>query len=142
MDLKTSLIDLQCEMVAERNLVNPKQITWLQYDILYQLKKREGLLPSNLSLILGTSRTKISKALKELKVKGYVEQLPNKFDGRELFTSITESGDKLLLDISKKHTTLYKIVLEVMTKEEQEIFADLSQRFSNELMKKRIEKQE
>ncbi|SUX08779.1 Uncharacterised protein [Campylobacter sputorum subsp. bubulus] len=39
MDLKTSLVDLQCEMVAEKNLVNPKQITWLQYDILYQLKK-------------------------------------------------------------------------------------------------------
>lgn len=33
--LKKAIIELQCEMVAERNLVNPKEITWLQYDILH-----------------------------------------------------------------------------------------------------------
>lgn len=38
MDLKRAIMELQCEMVAERNSVNPKNISWLQYDILSQLK--------------------------------------------------------------------------------------------------------
>ena len=33
-DLYNTLMNLQCELVAERNLVNPEQISWLQYDIL------------------------------------------------------------------------------------------------------------
>lgn len=52
-------MDLQCEMVAERSLANPKDITWLQYDILSRLEKLEKILPSNLSVILAVSRTKL-----------------------------------------------------------------------------------
>lgn len=142
MDLKTSLIDLQCEMVAERNLVNPKQITWLQYDILYQLKKEERILPSKLSVILGISRTKISKALKGIKVKGYIQQLPNQSDGRELYTSITEEGENLLDDISLKHTALHQRALKVFSKEEQEAFTYLSNKLSRELRMSRLKADE
>ena len=43
-DLETALIQLQCELVAERNLVNPNGLSWLQYDILNLLRlKRPGL---------------------------------------------------------------------------------------------------
>lgn len=138
MDLKTSLIDLQCEMVAERNLVNPKEITWLQYDILYQVEKEGEILPSDLSLILGVSRTKLSKALKGLKTIGYIEQFPNKLDGRELYTTLTDSGRKLLDDISKKHNFLYQIALESFNKEEQKEFIRLSNILSDKLRKARI----
>lgn len=61
MDLKTSLTELQCEMAAERTLVNPKDISWMQYDMLFQLAKASELLPSKLSILLGISRTKLSK---------------------------------------------------------------------------------
>ncbi|MDD7353476.1 MAG: MarR family transcriptional regulator [Peptoniphilaceae bacterium] len=142
MDLKVALIDLQCEMVAERNLVNPKQITWLQYDILYQLKKEERILPSKLSVVLGISRTKISKALKGLKLKGYIQQLPNQSDGRELYTSITEEGEILLDDISLKHTALHQRALNVFSKEEQETFTYLSNKLSRELRMSRLKADE
>lgn len=142
MDLKTSLVDLQCEMVAERNLVNPRQITWLQYDILYQLKNNGKILPSNLSILLGISRTKISKALKGLKVKGYIQQLPNKFDGRELYTYITKEGKSLLDDISAKHTALHQTALKIFSKEEQEEFAYLSNKLSGKLRMARIKTDE
>lgn len=66
-DLKKAIIELQCEMVAERNLVNPKEITWIQYDILHYLSKQSEVLPSDLSLILGVYRSKLSKFLKGLK---------------------------------------------------------------------------
>lgn len=138
MDLKTSLIDLQCEMVAERTLVNPQNISWLQYDILYQLKKEGEILPSNLSVILGTSRTKLSKALKALKSFGYIQQLPNKLDGRELYTSITDDGKMLLTDISTKHIVLYQTALKSLTEKEQEEFARLASKLSNSLREERV----
>lgn len=142
MDLKTSLVDLQCELVAERTLANPKNISWLQYDILHQLDKEEQILPSNLSIILGISRTKLSKALKGLKSLGYVQQLTNQLDGRELYTSITHEGKALLVGISNKHTLLYETALEVLTKDEQEEFTRLSNKLSSGLRKERIENNE
>ncbi|MDD7363396.1 MAG: winged helix DNA-binding protein [Firmicutes bacterium] len=142
MDLKASLIELQCEMVAERNLVNPREITWLQYDILCRLKKGGEILPSDLSLVLGVSRTKLSKALRGLKSMGYIEQIPNKLDGRELYTSLTEGGDALLEDISKRHSALYRIAAEHFTEEEQEEFIRLSGILSDELRKARMGRDE
>ncbi|MDA0629598.1 MarR family transcriptional regulator, partial [Acinetobacter baumannii] len=98
MDLRSILMHIQCELVAERSLVNPLDISWLQYDVLLQLDREHEMLPSELSLVMGISRTKLYKALKSLKVMGYVRQTPSKSDGRELRTSITESGRRLLED--------------------------------------------
>lgn len=99
-------------------------------------------MPSNLSVILGISRTKISKALRGLKDKGYIQQLPNQFDGRELYTYITDEGKGLLDDIAVKHTALYQVAKKIFTEEEQETFVYLSNKLSNELRMSRIEKDE
>ena len=129
---------LQCELVAERSLVNPLDISWLQYDVLLQLDREHEMLPSELSLVMGISRTKLSKALKSLKVMGYVRQTPRKSDGRELRTSITESGRRLLEDISLQHTSLYETAIRSMTKDELEVFARLSEKLSSSLKQQRI----
>ncbi|AXX92227.1 MarR family transcriptional regulator [Malaciobacter molluscorum LMG 25693] len=136
--LKTALIDLQCEMVAQRNMVNPDNISWLQYDILYQLNKQKEILPSALSTTIGTSRTKLSKALKELKILDYIYQYPNKLDGRELYTSITKKGSDLLDSISKEHNCLYETTLQALTKEEQDRFEELALKVSKALKEKRV----
>lgn len=138
MDLRSMLMHLQCELVAERSLVNPLDISWLQYDVLLQLDREHEMLPSELSLVMGISRTKLSKALKSLKVMGYVRQTPSKSDGRELRTSITESGRRLLEDISLQHTSLYETAIRSMTKDELEVFARLSEKLSSSLKQQRI----
>ena len=138
MDLRSILMHLQCELVAERSLVNPLDISWLQYDVLLQLDREHEMLPSELSLVMGISRTKLSKALKSLKVMGYVRQTPSKTDGRELRTSITESGRRLLEDISLQHTSLYETAIRSMTKDELEVFARLSEKLSSSLKQQRI----
>lgn len=138
MDLRSILMHLQCELVAERSLVNPLDISWLQYDVLLQLDREHEMLPSELSLVMGISRTKLSKALKSLKVMGYVRQTPSKSDGRELRTSITESGGRLLEDISLQHTSLYETAIRSMTKDELEVFARLSEKLSSSLKQQRI----
>ena len=138
MDLRSILMHLQCELVAERSLVNPLDISWLQYDVLLQLDREHEMLPSELSLVMGISRTKLSKALKSLKVMGYVRQTPSKSDGRELRTYITESGRRLLEDISLQHTSLYETAIRSMTKDELEVFARLSEKLSSSLKQQRI----
>jgi len=138
MDLRSILMHLKCELVAERSLVNPLDISWLQYDVLLQLDREHEMLPSELSLVMGISRTKLSKALKSLKVMGYVRQTPSKSDGRELRTSITESGRRLLEDISLQHTSLYETAIRSMTKDELEVFARLSEKLSSSLKQQRI----
>ena len=138
MDLRSILMHLQCELVAERSLVNPLDISWLQYDVLLQLDREHEMLPSELSLVMGISRTKLSKALKSSKVMGYVRQTPSKSDGRELRTSITESGRRLLEDISLQHTSLYETAIRSMTKDELEVFARLSEKLSSSLKQQRI----
>lgn len=138
MDLRSILMHLQCELVAERSLVNPLDISWLQYDVLLQLDREHEMLPSELSLVMGISRTKLSKALKSLKVMGYVRQTPSESDGRELRTSITESGRRLLEDISLQHTSLYETAIRSMTKDELEVFARLSEKLSSSLKQQRI----
>ena len=138
MDLRSILMHLQCELVAERSLVNPLDISWLQYDVLLQLDREHEMLPSELSIVMGISRTKLSKALKSLKVMGYVRQTPSKSDGRELRTSITESGRRLLEDISLQHTSLYETAIRSMTKDELEVFARLSEKLSSSLKQQRI----
>ncbi|MES6109237.1 MarR family transcriptional regulator [Cutibacterium acnes] len=138
MDLRSILMHLQCELVAERSLVNPLDISWLQYDVLLQLDREHEMLPSELSLVMGISRTKLSKALKSLKVMGYVRQTPSKSDGRELRTSITESGRRLLEDISLQHTSLYETAIRSMTKDELVVFARLSEKLSSSLKQQRI----
>lgn len=137
-NLKNSLIELQCELVAERTLVNPRNISWLQYDILVQLQKGDRILPSKLSLTLGTTRTKLSKSLKSLKLSGYIQQIPNQLDGRELYTSITVEGVKLLENISNEHNNLYQVALSSLNEAEQEEFAKLSRKFSLALKEERL----
>lgn len=139
MDLKSALIYLQCELVAQRTMANPQNISWMQYDILCQLEELGALLPSKLSVLLGTSRTKLSKSLKDLKALGYITQLPNQLDGRELYTSITPEGQVLLNGIFNKHTALYQSALKSLTTEEQQQFASLSAKFSNGLRKERMD---
>ena len=133
---------LQCELVAERAVVNPLDISWLQYDVLMQLEREVHMLPSELSSIMGVSRTKLSKALKGLKMMGYVCQTPSKVDGRELCTSITESGRNLLKNISLQHTSLYEIAIASMTTDELDAFACLCEKFSTGLKRQRLARHE
>ncbi|UZW14928.1 transcriptional regulator [Clostridium pasteurianum] len=132
------LINLQCELVAERNIVNPKEITWLQYDILHILSENKWILPSELNLSLGISRSKLSKALKELKIMGYIQQKTSEKDGRELLTSLTNEGQKLLRSVKSGHNKIYSIAKEIFTQEEQKQFEKLASKLSEALRDERM----
>lgn len=136
--MKNALIELQCEMVAERTCVNPNNLSWLQYDILHFINLHENILPSKLSVELGVARSKLSKALKQLKLLGYIQQVPSDHDGRELVTSLTQSGVEFLINIHNNHESLYKLAKEIFSEKEQEEFARLAKILSSKLRNERI----
>ncbi|GGC76719.1 MarR family winged helix-turn-helix transcriptional regulator [Enterococcus wangshanyuanii] len=140
--LEDTLMNLQCELVAERNRTNPQGISWLQYDVLHLLDLEKELAPSKISILLGISRTKLSKALKELKTMYYIQQKPNEKDGRELRTVLTETGHQLLKDLDQGHQQLHQVANQVFTNEEQEQFSQLAEKFSNALKSERLKAHE
>jgi len=141
-NIKNALINLQCELVAERNKVNLQNISWIQYDILHLLSEEGKLLPSQISTILGISRTKLSKSLRELKHLDYLEQKPNVQDGRELITMLTANGKALITNIEAGHDKLYEIAGSVFSEGELELFSELSTKFSKALKDERLKDHE
>jgi DNA-binding MarR family transcriptional regulator len=135
--LKKALTDLQCELVAERNRVNPVGVTWLEYDILNALK-RGSMLPSELSVVLGISRTKLSKNLIRLRELQYIEQVPNKQDHRELQTGLTSDGEVFLNTVDDGHTLLEDAAQKAFTQSEQQQLIELTSKLVEVLRKERL----
>lgn len=140
--LKNILNNLQCELVAERSRVNPQGINWLQYDILNILRKETKMVPSEISILLGISRTKLSKSLKELKIMDYVQQQPSKEDGRELITFLSKEGEELLTEIDNGHSHLFQVANSIFDDKEQEEFIKLSEKYIEALKKERLKNYE
>ncbi|GKS14997.1 hypothetical protein YDYSY3_59970 [Paenibacillus chitinolyticus] len=136
--LQKSVMNLQCELVAERNRLNQKEITWLQFDILNVLRPENPCSPSELSEYLGISRSKFSKAVKELKDLNYITQIIDERDGRSLITMITSQGKDLLTTIDEGHRYLLEIARDIFSKQEQETFIALANRLSQKLADERM----
>ena len=135
--LYDALMYLQCEFVAERNRVNPGNITWQQFDILTVL--RTGVsTPSQIGQRLGITRSKVSKNLSTLRDLGYIRQVPDAHDRRELETNLTQDGRDMLDIIDQQHKTLEEDARQVWSKDEQEEFATLANRLINKLRQERV----
>ncbi len=135
--LYDALMYLQCEFVAERNRVNPGNITWQQFDILTVLRTGAST-PSQIGQRLGMSRSKVSKNLSTLRDLGYIRQVPDAHDRRELETNLTQDGRDMLDIIDQQHKTLEEDARQVWSKDEQEEFATLANRLINKLRQERV----
>ena len=140
-NLESALIQLQCELVAERNLVNPNGLSWLQYDILNLLRKRGSSSPTQLSEKLHIRPSKFSKTIKELKENCYITQSVSQQDGRGLMTTLSESGKDFLDSVDAGHTFLYETATEIFNPEEQQLFTQLANRLTHALEQERTSDQ-
>ena len=135
--LYDALMYLQCEFVAERNRVNPGNITWQQFDILTVLRTG-AFMPSQIGQRLGMSRSKVSKNLSTLRDLGYIRQVPDAHDRRELETNLTQDGRDMLDIIDQQHKTLEEDARQVWSEDEQEEFVALANRLITKLRKERV----
>ncbi|WP_223824644.1 MarR family winged helix-turn-helix transcriptional regulator [Leuconostoc carnosum] len=123
--------------MAERNLVNPEEVTWLQYDILSLLQIR-SYLPKELSKHLSISRSKLSKSLVGLHNLGYISQSPAQLDRREMITDLTDKGRTFLVKTDEKHNELLVDAEASLTNNEQQLFIQLAEKFVSELRERRL----
>ncbi|PKV10367.1 MarR family winged helix-turn-helix transcriptional regulator [Bifidobacterium asteroides] len=137
--LYDALMYLQCEFVAERNRVNPGNITWQQFDILTILRTGTST-PSQIGQRLSMSRSKISKNLSTLRDLGYIKQAPDTHDRRELETSLTPDGRDMLGIIDQQHKTLEEDARQVWSEDEQGEFTALANRLIAKLRQERADR--
>ncbi|WCF10830.1 MarR family transcriptional regulator [Paenibacillus thiaminolyticus] len=131
--LENSLSHLQCVLVARRARINPEQLTWAQYDILELLRIRGPLMPSEISERLGMSRSAISKALRVLKDRRFIEQSARQQDRREQTTSLTPEGRAFLSIAAHSRREAADIAASVLTPGEQGMFAELCRKVADAL---------
>lgn len=63
---------------------------------LCSLKKKGRLSASELGDLLGLSHSNMSKVIKSVEKKGYVERVVGEIDKRQMYFSLTGSGDRLI----------------------------------------------
>jgi DNA-binding MarR family transcriptional regulator len=124
-ELGNALSLLQCVLVARRSKINPKHITWAQYDVLELLRIRGPLMPSIISDDLGASRSSTSKVLRALKDEQLIQQIEGPQDRREQTTSLTEKGRDFLASAFQSQHEAAEIAASILTQGERAIFAEL-----------------
>lgn len=88
--------------------------------------------------IIGHIKSQPAKSLKKLKQQHYIKQNRSDDDSRSLLTKISQKGTDFLKGIYIKHNDLAQIVGNTMSKEEQTIFIQLSNRLSEALRSRRV----
>lgn len=77
---------------------------------LCSLKKKGRLSASELGDLLGLSHSNMSKVIKSVEKKGYVERVVGEIDKRQMYFSLTGSGDRLIESVNCDMSQLPEIL--------------------------------
>lgn len=77
---------------------------------LCSLKKKGRLSASELGDLLGLSHSNMSKVIKSVEKKGYVERVVGEIDKRQMYFSLTDSGDRLIGSVNCDMSQLPEIL--------------------------------
>ncbi|MDC9583182.1 MarR family transcriptional regulator [Xenorhabdus sp. PR6a] len=119
---------LQCVLVARRTITNPEGISWPQYDTLHLLRQYQPMNPSVIGEKLGFTRSKMSKILRLLKDKEFIEQETGENDKRELVTKLSPKGLAFLQRVESSRHNMADIVVSNMSQSEIALFTELCHR--------------
>ncbi len=131
-----ALSRLQCVLVARRTLTNPEGISWAQYDTLHLLRQYQPMNPSVIGEKLGFTRSKMSKILRLLKDKEFIEQEVGENDKRELVTKLSSKGLTFLQKVESSRHNMADIVESNMSQGEIALFTELCHRAADLLYAK------
>lgn len=77
---------------------------------LCSLKKKGRLSASELGDLLGLSHSNMSKVIKSVEKKGYVERVVGEIDKRQMYFSLTGSGERLIRSVNCDMSQLPEIL--------------------------------
>ncbi|SET31505.1 transcriptional repressor MprA [Thorsellia anophelis] len=101
--------------------------------IIIDSKPDRVIQPSELSSILGSSRTHITRIADELVARGWIERYSTEQDRRCLFLKLTESGVNFLAKISPKQFANLNHVWSALSFEEHIIYEKLSRKLLSKI---------
>ena len=77
---------------------------------LCSLKKKGRLSASELGDLLGLSHSNMSKVIKSVEKKGYVERVVGEIDKRQMYFALTGSGERLIRSVNCDMSQLPEIL--------------------------------
>ncbi len=118
-----------CDKAAD---LTPSEMS-LCYCVYTSMMKNDGLKPTvaEIASMLNVSVPAISRTLKNLEAKEYVQRTANPFDRRIVHISLTEKGENVLLKNFRDITDAMDKVLAKFTDEELETMLRLYTRFTS-----------
>ena len=89
-----------------------------------------GIKPSVLTEILGSSISAVSKQLKAVEEKGYIERSYSKKDKRVVYISLTQKGIELLKKAKKERNSDIETIIRKLGKEKTEFLIEILEEIS------------
>jgi len=125
----------------EENFLRNSGLTSPQFNLLVCLLRGEllwglqGLRPSEISLMHGTSRNNVSVVLARLEEKKLISRTVHESDRRGFLIQLTPEGRLLVEKLVKPYFMLYNLAAEDFSAEEQTMFLSLLGRYYKNLVK-------
>ncbi|MDU5108062.1 MULTISPECIES: MarR family transcriptional regulator [unclassified Clostridium] len=130
--------ELECENIAKYiseiqrmgNIFFLKELCHLglgygQFNFLMELYKEDGVRQEDLSLKLKIDKGTTARAIKKLKIEGFITKVPDEKDKRAYRIFLTEKGMEHKKDIYKVAKSWEKNLTKNLTIEEKEIILNL-----------------
>ena len=137
MDVREYVSLLHDLKVIERKIVNIFEkklgISLTRFQIIKYLYEVDVATPKQLSKILEIDAAAITRHLKKLEEKGYINKRRNKENNREIYVEITETS-KNKIDSCVKNTDIRNIISEDFTDEDLKNMTKLLDKFNKSLI--------
>lgn len=151
---------LECDEIQAAKLINAMhvfskinigavlgELSQTEYLVIYFVRKHgeydghenNGVNVTSLSEVLGVSTPAVSRILRSLEEKGFIQRITNKRNRRETHISLTDRGREIYLRDREIASSLYKAVEEKLGKEQIRELVRLSRSF-NLIMSEEIER--
>jgi len=104
--------------IAYNSLLRPFGIAWEQRTTLRIIKKEKSVTLTKISLILSKDKTTVSRTLRALEDKGFIEKNSNLNDRRTSIIKPTPKGEEILEKTKKFKMRVRKSLASKMSEEE------------------------
>ena len=87
----------------------------------------DGIKPSKLAEMTGTSISAASKQIRTIEEKGYIERAYSRDDKRVVYIRLTESGNKIIEEVKGERDAIIHKIESNISKEKMNTFLDIGE---------------
>lgn len=111
---------------------------WTALIMIYSSEEKY-IYPSDLSQVIVSSRTNVTRLADEMVEKGWIDRTGCASDRRKIILTLTRSGVELIETIIPHQWRLYQAIWSEFTGDERKVFDDLQRRLFHKLSQMQVE---